>query len=78
MPYEVLLLVLWCPTTIRVDVVHMFRAFALVINVMGSWSFIWFCNFPLLLEFAEMLDLQLTEFCELFIDFWHCFGPLSY
>jgi hypothetical protein len=47
---------------------HRLRVVVLVITITGSWSFAWFCNFPLLLEFAEMLDLRLTKFCELFIE----------
>jgi hypothetical protein len=77
-PSKIIFLVLWWPATIRVDVMHMLRVTALIITVAGSWRFVWFCNFPLLLEFAEMLDLQLAKFCELFIELRHCFGPLSH
>jgi hypothetical protein len=43
--------------TIRVNVVHRLWVVVFVITVTGSWSFVWFCSFPLLLEFTEMLDL---------------------
>jgi hypothetical protein len=77
-PSEVFLLVLWWPITIRIDVVYMLRVFALVITITRSWSFIWFCNFPLLLNFAEMLDLRFAEFCKLVIELRPYFGPLSH
>jgi hypothetical protein len=32
---------------------------------------------PLLLKLAEILDLRLAEFYELFIELQHCFSPLS-
>jgi hypothetical protein len=67
-PSEVFLPVLWLPTPIRINVVYRLWVVALVITITRSWSFVWFCNFPLLLEFAEMLGLQLTEFCKLFIE----------
>jgi hypothetical protein len=56
-PSEVFLPVLWWPATIRVDAVYELWVVVLVITIMRSWSFVWFCNFPLLLKFAKMLDL---------------------
>jgi hypothetical protein len=53
----ILLPVPWWPATIRIDVMHRLGVDALIIIVMGSCSFIWFRNFPLLLELAKMLDL---------------------
>jgi hypothetical protein len=54
---KILLPVLWWPTTIKINVVHRSRIAALIIIVIASCSFIWFCHFPLLLELAEMQDL---------------------
>jgi hypothetical protein len=34
-------------------------------------------KFSLLLKLVKVLNLRLTEFCELFIELRHCFGPLS-
>jgi hypothetical protein len=47
----------------------------IVIVAKGSWGFILLSSFSLLLKLAEMLDLQLAEFCKLFVELWHCFGP---
>jgi hypothetical protein len=77
-PSEVFLPVLWWPTTIRIDAMYRLRVVTLVITITRSWSFVWFSNFPLLLEFVEMLDLRFTKFYELFIELRHCFGPFSH
>jgi hypothetical protein len=61
-----------------VDAAHKLWVAALIITVTGSWSFVWFCNFPMLLEFTEMLDLRFAEFCELFMELQRCFGLLSH
>jgi hypothetical protein len=77
-PSKVFLPVLWWPTTIRINAVYKLRVVALVITITTSWSFVWFCNFPLLLEFMKMLDLRFTEFCELFIELRQCFGQITH
>jgi hypothetical protein len=47
------------------------------LNVVRSWGFVRLSNFPLLLALTKVLDLGLAEFHKLFIELWHCFGPLS-
>jgi hypothetical protein len=57
--------------------VHRFGVAALAIIVARSWGFVWFQDFSLLLKLGKMLNLRLVELSELFIELWHCFGPLS-
>jgi hypothetical protein len=65
------------PATIRIDVVHWFGVIVFIIIVVRRpWSFILLWCFPLLLNLAEVLDLQLAKFCKLLIELWHNFQPL--
>jgi hypothetical protein len=75
--FVILLPILRWSTSIRVDVVHRPRVIMLIFIVTRSWGFIWLWDFPLLLEFVEVLDLRLAELCELFIELWHCLWSLS-
>jgi hypothetical protein len=56
--------------------VYWFGVDSLIFIAARSWSFVKLQHFPLLLELTEMLNLRLAEFCELFIELWHCFGSL--
>jgi hypothetical protein len=57
--------------------VYWLQVVAVIVTVANSWSFIWFDHFPLLLELGEVLNLGLTEFCEVIIYLRYCFGPFS-
>jgi hypothetical protein len=73
---KILLPILWWPTTIKINAMHQLGVAVLIVIVAkGSWGFILLSSFSLLLKLAEMLDLQLAEFCKLFVELWHCFGP---
>jgi hypothetical protein len=63
--------------SISFDVVHKPRVVMLIFIVVRSWSFVWFSNFPLLLNFAKVLDLRLVELGELFIELRQCLWLLS-
>jgi hypothetical protein len=43
--------------TIIIDAMYRIWVVSLVITITRSLIYVWFCNIPLLLEFAEMLDL---------------------
>jgi hypothetical protein len=73
----ILLTILRWSISIRVDVVHRLRVAALAFIMVRSWGFVWLWNFSLLLKLAKVLNLGLAEFSKLFIELWHCFGPLS-
>jgi hypothetical protein len=71
---EILIPIFWWPTNIRIDVVHWLGVAALIIIITRRpWSFILLWSFSLLLKLAEVLDLRLAEFCELFIELRHYF-----
>jgi hypothetical protein len=74
---KILFLVFRRPTAIRVDVVYFLGVTTLIV-IVASWprSFVMLGCFSLWLELAEMQDLGLAEFSELFVQLHDCFRPL--
>jgi hypothetical protein len=64
--------VFWRPTAIRVDVVYLLEVAMLVVIVAGWFQgFIVLGCFSLLFKLAEMQNLRLAEFGEVFIKLWN-------
>jgi hypothetical protein len=74
---KILFSVFWWPATIGINDMHQLGVTALTIIVARRpWGFIWLLRFSLMLKLAEVLDLRLPEFCELFVELRHYFWPL--
>jgi hypothetical protein len=72
----ILLPILRCSTTARINDVDWLGVAMLVFIIMRSRCFVQLQNFSLLLKLAKVLDLRLAEFHELFVQLRHCFGLL--
>jgi hypothetical protein len=74
---KILLPILWWPTAIGINAMHQLGIDSLAIIVArGPCGFVCPCIFPLLLMLAKVLYIRLAEFCKLFIELHHYFGPL--